>query len=73
MQSKLHSLFEAIINVGSGLLLSIATWKLIITPIFGIEANNSQVVLISAIFTILSILRSYFWRRLFNKYDAKAL
>jgi len=73
MQSKKHSLIEAIINVLSGLLLSIATWKLIITPIFGIEANNSQVVLISLIFTILSILRSYFWRRLFNRHHAKPI
>jgi len=68
MQSKKQSLIEAIINVGSGFLLSIATWKLIITPIFGIEANNGQVAIISGIFTVLSIIRSYFWRRIFNKF-----
>ena len=68
MQSKKQSLIEAIINVGSGFLLSIATWKLIITPFFGIGANNGQVAVISAIFTALSITRSYFWRRIFNKF-----
>lgn len=68
MQSKRNSLIESIINVGSGFLLSIATWKLIITPIFGIEANNGQVAIISGIFTVLSIIRSYFWRRIFNKF-----
>ena len=67
MQSKQHSLIESILNTLSGLLLSIATWKLIITPLFGIQANNSQVFLVSLIFTIISILRSYLWRRIFNR------
>ena len=66
-QSKKHSLIEASINVLSGLVLSVLTWKLIISPVFKIYPDNSQVVWISAIFTIISIIRSYFWRRFFNR------
>lgn len=67
MQTKKHSLIESITNVFSGLLISWLAWHLIISPIFKIYPNNTDIVLISIIFTILSIIRSYFIRRVFNK------
>lgn len=67
MQTKKHSLIESITNVFSGLLISWLAWHLIISPIFKIYPNNTDIVLISIIFTILSIIRSYFIRRIFNK------
>lgn len=66
MQTKKHSLIESITNVLSGLLISWLAWHLIISPIFKIYPNNTDIVLISVIFTILSIIRSYFIRRIFN-------
>lgn len=68
MQTKKHSLIESITNVFSGLLISWLAWHLIISPIFDIYPNNTDIILISVIFTILSIIRSYIIRRLFNKY-----
>lgn len=66
MQSKKQSLIESVSNVSSGLILSWITWRLIITPIFKIYPSNSDIFIISLIFTIISIIRSYVLRRLFN-------
>jgi len=67
MQSKRKSLLESITNTISGLLLSWLTWHLIISPIFNIYPKDTDIILISIIFTILSIVRSYLIRRIFNK------
>lgn len=66
MQSKKHSFVESITNtfVGFGISLLI---QLIIYPIMGIKVSFSQNIFITLIFTIISILRGYFIRRLFNK------
>jgi len=71
MQTKKHSLIESIINVIEGLLLSWIAWHLIISPIFKIYPSNQDIFVISMIFTIISIARSYIIRRLFNKINKK--
>ena len=71
MQTKKHSIIESITNVFSGLLISWLAWYLIISPIFKIHPNNTDIVLISMIFTTLSIIRSYLIRRFFNKFKSE--
>jgi len=66
-QSKRRSLLEAVINVMVGLFINWASWFLIIIPIFKIYPSSYDIVLISIIFTIISIARSYMIRRIFNK------
>jgi cytochrome c biogenesis protein CcdA len=67
MQSKKKSFIESVTNVIVGLFLSLLTWKIAIIPIFKIYPNNQQIIIISVIFTILSILRLYVIRRIFNE------
>jgi len=67
MQSKKKSFIESVTNVIVGLFLSWLTWKIVIIPIFKIYPNNQQIIIISIIFTILSILRLYVIRRIFNE------
>jgi hypothetical protein len=67
MQSKKKSFIESVTNVIVGLFLSWLTWQIVIIPIFKIYPNNQQIIIISVIFTILSILRSYVIRRIFNE------
>jgi len=67
IQSKRRSLLEAVINVMVGLFINWASWFLIIIPIFKIYPSSSDIILISIIFTIISISRSYIIRRIFNK------
>ena len=65
-QSRTASLLEAITNVGLGWLLAMAT-QLLAFPLVGIEASLQQNLLIGAIFTAVSLARSYLLRRLFNR------
>ena len=65
-QSRIASLLEAITNVGLGWLVALAT-QLLAFPLVGIEASLQQNLLIGAIFTAVSLARSYLLRRLFNR------
>lgn len=64
-QSKLGSLVEALINTVIGFVLTIAISP-IVYPLFGHAFTFTQNLGITAIFTIVSILRSYAVRRWFN-------
>jgi len=72
MQSKWESLVETILNTASGFVISwlMTTWVL---PLYGFSISASQGFQITVIFTVVSILRSYFWRRTFNRYIAVKL
>lgn len=68
MQSRFGSLLEATLNIGSGFILAMMTWAWIITPLWGFKSSLSDNLKITAIFTVVSIIRSYTWRRIFNKW-----
>lgn len=70
MQTKAGSLTEAITNVLVGLIISLAL-NAIIFPLFGWEITLAQNLSIAAIYTVVSIVRSYFMRRLFNCISVK--
>lgn len=66
MQTKKQSLIESITNVTVGFLITIISLH-IIFPFLGIENHSGKNVLITIFLTILSVLRTYFLRRYFNK------
>ena len=72
MQSRKHSIMEITLNTASGFVLS---WimTLIILPLFGYKVSASQGFNITVIYTIASVLRSYFWRRIFNRLHKKGI
>lgn len=65
-QTKLQSFIESATNVAVGYVVAVAS-QLTIFPLFGVELTLSDNLLIGAYFTIISIVRSYFLRRFFNK------
>ena len=67
MQTKLESLTENILNVLSGLVLSIFVFQPIVFEIYDITLSSTQNIQIAVIFTLVSIARGYVWRRFFNK------
>ena len=67
MQSKLSSLMESLLNVGSGFFVSLLLWSFVIVPLYGIEVTVIQNLEITAIFTVISVIRGYIWRRVFNR------
>lgn len=76
-QSVKHSVFEAIMNVASGFLISMAVWNWIAAPlmknVFGGDiASFRNNFVITCIFTISSLIRSFVWRRVFNKVQVRS-
>jgi len=65
-QSKKLSIAEAVTNTVVGFGLSFVT-QIIIYPCLDIPVTLTQNVIITSVFFILSFLRSYFLRRIFNK------
>lgn len=68
MQSKLGSLAEAFTNILIGITIGFLS-NIIVLPAFGYAVTLSDGMLISLVFTGISLVRSYVVRRVFNKYN----
>lgn len=65
MQSRLQSFLESVANVVLGYGVALGA-QLLVFPLFGIMIPMSSNIAIGIIFTLVSLVRSYFLRRLFN-------
>ena len=65
-QSRAMSLVEAIANVAVGYGVAVVT-QLLIFPVFGLHTTLAQNLKMGAVFTVVSIARSYVLRRLFER------
>ncbi len=71
-QRRLHSFYESIINVLVG--YGIATGaQILIFPWFGIHIPLADNFIIGGIFTVISIARSFWLRRVFNWLHTKGI
>ena len=64
-QSRVMSLVEAVANVVVGYGVAVAT-QILIFPIFGLHTTLAQNLKLGAIFTVVSIARSFTLRRVFE-------
>ena len=64
-QSRVQSPIEAMANVAIGWLIALGT-QLLVFPAVGLQATLAQHLGISAVFTAVSLMRTYALRRLFN-------
>ena len=64
-QSRIMSLVEAVANVFVGYGVAVVTQTLIF-PIFGLQTTLAQNLKMGAVFTVVSIARSYVLRRVFE-------
>lgn len=64
-QSRIGSLTEAIANVAIGYMVAVAT-QMVVLPMFGMSGKTQDHLAIAAIFSIVSVVRSYCVRRAFN-------
>ena len=65
MQSKKASLIESLTSTTIGVIIGVLL-NLTVLPIFGYDVTVTNSLLISIIFTVASIIRSYAVRRIFN-------
>ena len=79
MQTKKGSMFEVCCNVGSGIISAVIAWKTIVIPwseYWSWDMNNlilAQIMAINITCTIISVVRGYGWRRLFNWLEAQGI
>ena len=65
-QSKRMSLLESLINVAVGYGVAVSA-QVLVFPMFGLEVALADNLVIGAIFTGISIVRSYTLRRVFEE------
>jgi len=65
-QSKLESGVESVLNVGSGFLIAMVLWQFVAAPLWGYEVTIWDNLGLTSIFTGVSVLRGYVWRRFFE-------
>ena len=71
MQSRRHSAAEAATNIAVGYAVSLVA-QVLIFPLFSIYTSIGKNALIGAAFTVVSLIRSYTLRRMFNRFGRQA-
>ncbi len=69
-QSHKHSMFEQMFDTTTGFLISYCVWEFILKNLINhghLSVDNTFAI--TTIFTAISIVRGYFWRRLFNRIE----
>ena len=64
-QSRVMSLVEAIANVVVGYGVAVIT-QMLVFPVFGLQTTLAQNLKLGAVFSIVSIIRSFLLRRVFE-------
>ncbi len=71
-QKKRHSFLESILNVAIGFGVALLT-QIAVFPLFGMKVGIADNLAIGGIFTVVSIVRSYYVRRMFNMLHVKGV
>ena len=66
MQSKAYSLIESVTNIIVGYFVALGA-QLVVFPMFGLSVPVRDNILIGLVFTVVSLVRSYGLRRIFNR------
>jgi hypothetical protein len=69
-QSKKMSFIESVVNVAIGYVIAVAS-QYAIFPIFGVYIPLHEHLIMGGLFTVVSVIRSYYVRRLFNWYHIR--
>ena len=72
MQKKKHSLLEACLSTAIGFGVAVLT-NFLVLPLFGLPVTGSQSFWIGVVFTLVSAVRGYYVRRLFNWLHVKGI
>ena len=68
IQTKQESFIESLTQTAIGFLVSLFTWYCILwTELFDITVTFADNLLITGIFTVVSIIRGYLIRRFYNR------
>jgi len=65
-QSRMLSAIESSCNTFSGFIVAMIVWRVFITPYLGIPVSLNTNLKVTGVFTVVSVIRGYIWRRLFS-------
>lgn len=65
-QSKIDSFLEAFTNIAIGFVIAMISNFLIIPPVMGVSPTMGESFVMTCGFTVISFLRQYILRRVFN-------
>lgn len=65
-QHRADSFMEAVVNQTVGFIIAMATYVFIINPLFDLQSSAAESFWITSIFTVISVIRGYVIRRLFD-------
>ena len=71
-QRRWVSLVEQVCNVGSGFLIAMLLWRFVVVHIIDLEPDLGTNFKVTLLFTTVSVVRGFLWRRLFNKGTSNA-
>ena len=66
MKTRKQSAIEVTVSTLLAFLISAALQQWVVTPLFDLQTSHGQNLLITALFTVISLVRSYIFRRAFN-------
>ncbi len=71
-QSKVETLVETTLNIGTGFIISWMVWMYLVPVFWPMHVSSAMVGFgLTSLFTVTSFIRSYFWRRFFNNIGGK--
>ena len=70
MQSRWMSLLESVTNIVVGYCLAVMT-QVLVFPLFGLSVSLAENLGIGVVFTVISLVRSFALRRIFNAVGAR--
>jgi hypothetical protein len=65
-------LIEVVVSTGAAFVISAALQHLVVNPLWHLHSSPLDSLGITVFFTVVSLVRSYFFRRMFNKLGVKA-
>lgn len=71
-QTRAMSLFESVANVVVGFVVAVLS-QIALFPMFGLQTTTTENLQIGAIFTLISIVRSFALRRVFEAIRVRAV
>ena len=66
MQTRKSSVLEAVLNTTSGFIVAMLVWQFLVAPLFSYHVTLADNFWLTLIFTVVSVVRNYVWRRIFN-------
>ncbi len=71
MQTVKGSMVESLLGTAIGFVISVLVWQFVVNPLWGLKTTFGDNIAITVLFTVVSVIRSFYVRRFFNLMHTK--